>query len=71
LESTGDSYLRVVLVVVAILLLVQVLGLLLSMVLGLLTVKEVQALGLSQLVDLAACEASKELLGERMADLLA
>lgn len=63
--------LRVVLVVLAVVLVVEVLGLLLGLVLGLLTVEEVEALGLEELVDLGAGNASKSLLGEGVLDGLA
>lgn len=63
--------LRVVLVHVTVLLLVQVLGLLLSVSLGLLAVDVVQALGLEELVDLGAGDASNHLLCELVLDGLA
>jgi hypothetical protein len=49
-------------------LIIEVLGLLLSMVLGPLLVQEVQAFGLSQLVNLSTGKANKEFLGELMGD---
>lgn len=52
-------------------LIVEVLGLLLGLVLGLLAVEEVEALGLEELVDLGAGNASKSLLGEGVLDGLA
>lgn len=52
-------------------LLVHVLGVLLRVMFGLLLVKPVHTLGLGKLVDLAADEASDELLGESVADGLA
>lgn len=62
MESNGvfgicTRHLRVSLVVDA-------LGVLLGVVLGLLAVKEVEALGLNQLVGLSTSKSSKELLGE-------
>lgn len=62
--SINESNLRVVLVVLAVVLIVEVLGLLLGLVLGLLAVEEVEALGLEELVDLGAGNASKSLLGK-------
>lgn len=68
-ESTNN--LRVVLVVLAVVLLVEVLGLLLGLVLGLLSVEEVKALGLEELVNLSTGNASKSLLGKGVLDGLA
>lgn len=62
---------RVVLVVLAVVLVVQVLGLLASLALSPLAVDVVGALGLGETVDLAAGEASEELLGELVVDRLA
>lgn len=58
----------VVLVPVAVVFFVHLFGVLLGGVLGTLTVDEVLALGLSELVDLSGSEASKELLGEGVLD---
>lgn len=69
--NINGSNLRVVLVVLAVVLIVEVLGLLLGLVLGLLAVEEVEALGLEELVDLGAGNASKSLLGEGVLDGLA
>lgn len=60
----GRSHLRVVLVLAAVLGLVQVLSLLLGVVLGLLTVYEVEALGLEELVDLSSGNTGEDLLSE-------
>lgn len=49
---------------------IQVLSVLLSMVLSLLAVKEVKALGLSQLVNLSSGEADEELFGKSVANSL-
>jgi len=53
------------------LLTVHVHGVVLSIALGTLTVEEVLALGLSELVNLSTCKASEELLGELVRDRLA
>ena len=57
-------------IIAAIVVVIQALDLLLGMVLGLLTVDEVQALGLSQLVNLSTGETDEQLLGELMGDRL-
>jgi uncharacterized membrane protein YfcA len=61
----------VILVLLAVVLIVGIAGLLLGMALGLLLVEPVLALGLSELVDLAAGNASNKLLGECVANRLA
>ena len=66
-----EPYLRVVLIstlALDVVLVVQVLALLSGVVLCLLTVDEVHALGLSELVDLSTGEANEELLGELVRD---
>jgi hypothetical protein len=62
---------RVVLVVLTVLLLVHLLRALPSSMLGLLTVEEIQALGLSQLVDLGTSKSGDELLGKSVVHWLA
>jgi hypothetical protein len=62
---------RIILVLAAIVLVIQVLNVLLGVVLSLLAVNEVQALGLGELVDLSTGNTNKELLGELMGDWLA
>jgi hypothetical protein len=57
--------------VLDIVLIIQMLNLLLRMMLRLLTINEVQALSLSQLVDFSACDTDEEFLGELMGDGLA
>lgn len=67
-------YLRVVLIsalALDVVLIVHVLDLLLGVVLGLLTVDEVHAFSLGELVDLSAGKANEELLGELVGDGLA
>jgi len=72
LEVLGSILLvRIVLVVLAVVLVVELLRLLASLTLGLLAVNVVGALGLSQTVDLAACETGNQLLGELVLDGLA
>ena len=72
LEVLGSILLvRVVLVVLAVVLVVELLRLLAGLALGLLAVNVVGALGLSQTVDLAACETGNQLLGELVLDGLA
>lgn len=61
----------VVLVLATVVLVVHLLSVPLSVALGLLAVDPVSALGLGELVDLAADEAGEELLGEGVGDLLA
>lgn len=62
---------RIILVLAAVVLVVHALDLLLGVVLGLLTVDEVHALGLSQLVNLSTGKTDEHLLGELMGDRLA
>ena len=72
-KKTGRSFIASSGLVVATLvtLLVHVFGVLLGVVVGLLAVNPVHTLGLGELVDLAANEASNELLGESVAHGLA
>ena len=63
--------LRVILVVLAVVLVVHRLGTVLGLTLGLLAVDVVGALGLAELVDLAASETGDELLGELVVNGLA
>lgn len=73
IKKTGRSFIASsgLVALVSVTLLVHVLGVLLGVVLGLLAVNPVHTLGLGELVDLAADEASDELLGESVADGLA
>lgn len=60
-----------VLIATTVVLVVELLSVLLGLVLGLLAVDPVGALGLGELVDLGAGEASEELLSEGVGDVLA
>jgi hypothetical protein len=70
-STSGLGNLRVILVLAAILLIIQVLGLLLSLVFGLLGVDVVEPLGFDQLVNLGGRKAGNELLRKTVVDGLA
>ena len=65
----GNS--RIILVLTAVVLVIHILNVLLGVVLGLLTVDEVHALGLDQLINLSTGKTNEHLLGELMRDWLA
>ncbi len=62
------KYSRVVAILVAVVLIIQVLGLLLGMAFGSLTVDIAETLGLDQLVDLGANGSSEQFLGHAVLD---